>query len=144
MTDKDDRNLYEELRQCRRVSDKRERAKCLFSLLSEITELQDKTQLEIPYLNPSIQFSMGLINNANAIILEASRHRGNIETVIDRGYLKQKVEYTLSDFNNIIMHYNTIVEEGYKPRLSCEELMQEKIPKINVGEQRKRVFKDQI
>jgi hypothetical protein len=141
----DERDPFrQELNRCKIIVDKREKAECLFQLLTKVTSLQDEIQLEIPYLNPSMSSSLGIINNANAIILEASRQKGNIEKEIDMGYLKEKVEYLINNFNDITQKYNLVTIGASKPRISCEEVSVEPYPSDLIEKERKRILKDQI
>jgi len=118
MTEKYFENKYKE---CKDIEDDKEKATCLFDVLHEITELQDNIQLAIPHINDSTQHSKNLTNNANAILLGVSQHKGNIKYIVRDGYIKEKINYLIWRYNDLIHDYNITKEKDFLPKIKCEE-----------------------
>ena len=118
MTDKYFENKYNE---CKSKENDKEKAMCLFDVLHEITELQDNIQLAIPRLNDSVGHSTNLTNNANGILLNISQHKGNIKSIVRDGYVKEKINYLVWRYNDLIHDYNITKEEKFLPKIKCKE-----------------------
>jgi len=130
---------------CKLIEDDAERAKCLFPLLYEITELQDHIQLAIPDINTGIRLSMGLVNNANAIILGVARNKGNPKAILDEGYVTEKVNYAVKSFNNMIHDLNITKEKDFEEKLECESVPERTRPAPSSTREyyKKQIFKSQ-
>ena len=118
MTENYFENKYKE---CKSKKDDKEKATCLFDVLHEITELQDYIQLAIPRLNDETQHSKNLTDNANGILLNISQHRGSIKNIVRDGYVKEKINYLVWRYNDLIHDYNITKEKDFLPKIKCEE-----------------------
>ena len=115
------KDFEQEYLKCKEKPNDIEKANCLISLLHEITELQDHIQLAIPPINESVALSKSLTNDANALLLEASRQRMDIRKQIENGYTKEKVENIIRDWNWIVHDYNiTHPKEKHEKQLECK------------------------
>lgn len=145
-TDPEEKKTFKErYKACKLIEDEAEQAKCLFPLLYEITKLQDHIQLAIPDINNSIRLSMGLVNNANAIILGVARNKGNLKKILDEGYVMEKVDYAVKSYNNMIHDLNLTKEEEFEEKLECESVPERTRPAPSETREyhKKELFKDQ-
>lgn len=131
---------YEE---CLLIEDVVERARCLFKLLDDVTKLQDKVQISIPPLNESNRRAKSIINNANAIILDLSKFRGNIKNVLETPYVREKVNELIDNYNQMVHDYNLVKDRGFLQKLDCKPVMERASPSGRGKELEKRLFKDQ-
>ena len=91
-----------------------------FDELYEITRKQDEIQLSIPRINESIAISTSIINDANAIILEISKWKGDLEPICRYGYLFEKVKSLVSGVNSLYHDYGIAFGERVpKIDMSC-------------------------
>jgi len=123
------------------------KANCLYGLLRDITRLQDEVQLSIPAINESVAISNNLINNANALILEASKYKGDIRPQVLYGYTRGKVGAIVENWNAMAHDYN-ITQKDQSELLVLEHKKEFKIPIIierpeRAKEQEEDIFKDQ-
>jgi len=128
----------------REIKDKGKRISEQYKVLYDLTTLQDWLQLNISPINESTAISNNMINDANAIILEISKWRGDIKTLVDYSYLFQKVKSLINDWNTIVHDYN-VTQGTNLPLLIIKEkrefpepITDEKILAINKEE----VFRD--
>ena len=84
-------NYEERFKGCLEIKNELDRANCLFDLLYDLTKLQDHIQIVIPPVNESVGLAKAAINDANAIILECSKFKGDIEPIYAHGYFREKV-----------------------------------------------------
>lgn len=77
-----------------------------FEGLYEITKTQDKIQLGISSLTECIAISKRMTNDANALILEASKWKGNLIPQVRHGYTREKVLLVVGDYNALVHDYN--------------------------------------
>lgn len=96
----------ERFEKVKKIKDDLERTNANFDLLHDITKLQDRIQLSTPALNESIAISNSLINHANALILEASKWKGDIRPQVMYGYTREKVGSIVDDWNAMVQDYN--------------------------------------
>lgn len=118
MTEKYFEHKYKE---CKNKESDEEKTDCLFDVLHEITELQDNIQLAIPRLNDSVMHSTNLTNNANGILLNISQHKGNIKNIVRDGYVKEKIDYLIWRYNDLVHDYNITKEKDFLPKIKCEK-----------------------
>ena len=95
-------NIENEFQECLSKEDDVDKANCTYELLHKVTEAQDVIQLSIPAINQSMATSNAMINDANALILEASKWKGNIEPQVDFHYTAEKVERIKRDWEHMI------------------------------------------
>lgn len=76
-----------------------ERTDCSYGVLHRLTRLQDDIQLGIPAINESAAISNEAINKANAIILEMSKWKGDLEPIITYGYFLEKASGMADTYN---------------------------------------------
>ena len=86
---------------CKKVISKVDKANCLFILLHDISDLQDSIQIEIPKINQSVNYSKSLTNSANALLLEASRWKGDIRPQLTVGYDRKHIDNIIRTYNNM-------------------------------------------
>jgi len=89
-------NYLTNLKKCEEIKDDSEREICIFKLLKEVAEVQDKIQLKIPKTDEGIALSQQIINSANGIIIEIAKNNGNLVDCRQKGYLDK----TIGLFNN--------------------------------------------
>jgi len=145
MSEEEPKTFMERYKACKLIEEEGKQAKCLFDLLYEITKVQDSIQLAIPDINTSIRLSMGLVNNANAIILGVARNKGNLKAILDEGYVMEKVNYAVKSYNNMIHDLNLTKEENFEEKLECESIPERTRPASSetIEYNKKEVFKDQ-
>lgn len=107
-----------ELNVCKNMKDDTNRAKCMADLSHKVARLQESVW--IPALNESIALSNSLINHANALILEATRWKGDIRKQVEFGYTFEKVNSIVNDWNAMAHDYN-ISHEMKFPLLIVEQ-----------------------
>ena len=95
-------DIEKEFKECLSKEDNVEKANCTYELLHKVTEAQDVIQLSIPAVNQSMATSNAMINDANALILEASKWKGNVEPQVDFNYTKEKAERIKKDWDNMV------------------------------------------
>lgn len=96
-----------------------ERVKQMLKDLHEITKQQDTLQLSIPKINESVAISLGMVNCANALILEASKWKGDIRPQVRYGYTLEKVQCIIHAWNAMAHDYN-VSHEGKIPIIKYE------------------------
>ncbi len=86
--------------ECKKHESKDEQIKCMFKVLHDVTTAQDITNLiirkEVDDSNDKRWIPIHMIDDANGVILELSRLRGNPESALASGYVDEKVN-KLSD-----------------------------------------------
>jgi len=137
-------NFEDRFKMCMRVEDDVEKAACLFDLLSDITKLQDVVQLAIPPINESVAISKAITNDANALLLEVSRWRGDIRKLLRHGYIMEKIKRLITDWNAMAHDYNIT----YGNEFPLFELVEKKedippLPAEEIKELREEIFADQ-
>jgi len=117
----------------------------LFKKLHNITSEQDKMQLSIIPINESVALSRNMINDANALILEALKWSGDIRPQVRYGYTREKVLSIINDWNDMVHDFNISHALNY-PRLFCREVPDfedEKFIEKVVRENLEEIFKHQ-
>lgn len=79
-----------------------------FDELLELTIKQDELQLSIPALNEGLSVALSAINNANGIIGEISKWKGDIVPIVEHGYFKEKVRALSSNLEAMEHNYRLI------------------------------------
>lgn len=84
------------INQCKKIDEKEKQIDCMYKTLYDITKAQDITNLTIrEIINNSEDprwIPIHIADNANAIILGISEHKGNPKSIIKRGgYVEEKV-----------------------------------------------------
>ena len=121
-----------------------ERVKELFQKLYDLTVTQDELQLSIPRPNESVAISLDLINSANALILEASKWKGDIRPQVRYGYTKEKVLSIVQCWNAMAHDYNISHDDIHIPLIEAKLVVPEKeIPKEIRERQHKLIFEGQ-
>jgi len=117
----------------------------MFKQLHKLTQQQDELQLSIPKINESVAISLCLVDHANALILEASEHLGDIRPQVRFGYTLEKVLAIISDWNAMAHDYNISHDDMQVAQFECKMVVKEqsKPPKEIMEQQRKLIFKDQ-
>jgi hypothetical protein len=91
----------------------KERNDCLYDLLYEVTEFQDKVNLSIDWdYNYSTRLSGNIANEGNAMLLGIARHKGDIRGIVREGYVEEKVGYLIRDWNAIAHEWNNYVDDA--------------------------------
>jgi len=90
------------------MSDRIKEVNSKFDKLDSLTKEQDELQLSIPAINESIAVSLGAVNNANAIILEISRWKGDIMHLAKSKYLRDRIKWIVGNYNGIVHDYGLI------------------------------------
>jgi len=133
-------DFEKELLTCKAISNDLNRANCLFSLLHEVTTVQDDIQRAIPSVNASVAVSRRLTNSANGIILNVSRLRGDIEPIVEHGHVDEKVETIVNAWYSVIHDYNiTHKTPRAKPFLGEGRMPESTLPE-DIRMQKKVVF----
>jgi hypothetical protein len=141
-------DFEKEFGECKIETDSVKKCKCMFNVLHDITTLQDKIQLSIPVVNESIALSTSLTNHANALLLEASKWKGDIRPQIEHNYTHEKVKGIIKDWNAMVHDYNISHDQKY-PVLEIKEKNEfptetGHVPnKEVIEEQNKYIFKKQ-
>ena len=125
---------------CKSIKDEKKRFVCLVNVLKETTELQDKIQLSVPPLTEGIATIKSIVNDANAIILEASRWNYDIEKFVNHGYAKEKVKNIVNDWNTIAKDFS--LATGNEATLF--KIREEKFKKEPIPETREKELKQLI
>ena len=127
---------------CKQIEDDAKRASCIFDVLNRITRLQDVIQLSIPPVNESVVSAQNLINDANALILEASKWKGDIR-MIANPYTLEKIKRIVNDWNAIAHNLNISVKGANYPIFEIREVKKRyDIPEYLRKENFKTIFKD--
>jgi len=139
------KTFEERYEQCKLKEDDIEKGSCLFKLLHDITRLQDNIQLAIPPINPSVQLSKEIINDANAIILNASGYKGDLRPEITSGYITEKVGYIIWHYNNMVHDYNRTINEDFVEKITHKFVPERNkpVPKEDRKKIERITFKDQ-
>lgn len=82
-----------------------------YDKLYKLTREQDSLQLSIPAVSESIAISRSIGDRANAIILETSKWKGDLEPIIKHQYLLEKVTSLINDYNALAHDYAIIFDE---------------------------------
>ncbi|RLE58192.1 MAG: hypothetical protein DRJ35_08320 [Thermoprotei archaeon] len=135
-----EKEIYEELERCKRKPEDVDKANCIFDLLHDITRIQDVIQLSIPPINESVAISKDIINNANAIILETSKEKGNLESLIRMVYLKEKIRNFVSGYNALAHDFNITNKENVNLLRLKEEKEDIKLTDAEIKDNKKVVF----
>jgi hypothetical protein len=87
------------------------RNNCMYDFLHEITELQDKANLNVDWgYNYSTRFASNMIDHANAVILGVSSWKGDIRPVLRHGYVHEKIRSLIDDWNAMAHDYALVVD----------------------------------
>jgi len=93
----------------------KERNTCLYPLLHDVTKLQDLINLSLDVsVNFSTQLARNMVNDANAIILGVSSKGGDIRPVLLHGYVDEKINKLVYDWNSMAHDYNITVDDPAK------------------------------
>jgi len=106
--------------QTQKIKNDLDRVNRQYKILNDLTQLQDSIQLSISALNGSIANSNAMINDANALILEASKWKGDIRPQVRHGYAYQKVKSLVNDWNCMVHDFN-VTEGTNLPLMNIEE-----------------------
>lgn len=102
-------SAYNRINTCKKIDNKEEKIKCMYKILYDITEAQDITNLTIRKTIDDSEdprwLPIQLTDNANAIILDASRYKGNPKPMIIYGYTEEKVDGLINIWNMIKSKY---------------------------------------
>jgi len=110
--------------------------------LNKLTQQQDSLNLSITSLNESIAISKSISDRANAILLEVSRWRGDLKPLIEHGYLFEKVNSLINDYNALAHDY--VITHGNPATIfSCAHEKEEtKVPKDIMKMNIKEIFRN--
>ncbi|MFQ6067990.1 MAG: hypothetical protein ACE5KD_00445 [Candidatus Bathyarchaeia archaeon] len=110
--------VMDALNACKIIKDDVERAKCMFDLSHKVARIQES--IYAPAVNESVALSNNLITHANALILEATKWRGDIRKQVMYDYTFEKVNKVVNDWNSMVHDYNVSHKAKY-PVLICKE-----------------------
>lgn len=102
--------VRDKIKKCKKIDDKEKQIYCMYETLYNITKAQDITNLTIrEIINNSEDhrwIPIHIADNANAIILGISEHKGNPKSIIRRGgYVEEKVNSLKDKWNMLRMKY---------------------------------------
>lgn len=97
-----------EFNACKEKEDTLDKTNCIYGVLHRLTRLQDDIQLSVPAINESVAISNAATDKANAIMLELSKWRGDLEPIIKYGYFLEKVRSLNDDYNALAHDYGII------------------------------------
>ena len=104
------KDYEKELTTCKSINNDLSRSNCVYELLFEITEIQDRIQLSIPALSEMQSIMGNITDKANAILLGISKWKG-ADQVIEHGYVTEKVMGIVDSYNSLIRDYNLTHED---------------------------------
>jgi len=88
---------------------KSDKIRCMFDFLYDLTKIQDVVNIRIMKAIDNEQdprwIPIHIIDNANAIILGISRNIGDPKTIVEEGYVEDKLKRLESRFDWIKMIY---------------------------------------
>lgn len=102
------------INECKKVDNKEKQISCVYETLHSITEAQDIVNLTIREMVDNSEdprwIPIHITDNANAVILGISSHKGNPETIIKTGYVEEKVVGLYSKWNTLNWKYKKYVK----------------------------------
>ncbi len=91
--------------ECKKIDDKDRQINCIYEILYDITEAQDITNLTIREIVDNSEdprwLPIHITDNANAVILGISSHKGNPKSIIKTGYVEEKVDGLYDKWNTL-------------------------------------------
>jgi len=115
-----------------------------FNFMSRVADLQEKVIFSFPSINESLAISQNLARNANCLIAEVSKWKGDTRKLVEYNYLANKIGEIVNDYNAMAHNYN-IANYGKAPLmvLKKEDEELETPPKEMIESQRKEIWKKQ-
>lgn len=93
------------INECEKIDDKEKQISCIYETLYDITEAQDIVNLTIRKIIDDSEdprwLPIHITDNANAIILGISSHKGNPKSIIRTGYVEEKVDGLYDKWNTL-------------------------------------------